>query len=71
MGDMVWPVLAARVPAFEAAKVVNSWAGYYDKHLRPERHRRRHPEIESLIFRHRLLGHGISSRPPSAAPSPN
>ena len=24
--DMVWPVLAARVPAFEAAKVVNSWA---------------------------------------------
>src|SRR5882724_430832 len=26
--DIVWPVLAARVPAFEAAKVVNSWAGY-------------------------------------------
>src|SRR5205823_3212744 len=28
--ELVWPVLAERVPAFEAAKVVNSWAGYYE-----------------------------------------
>lgn len=28
--EVVWPTLAARVSAFEEAKVVNAWAGYYD-----------------------------------------
>ena len=28
--DTIWPVLAARVPAFEALKVSSSWACHYD-----------------------------------------
>ncbi|MEQ1648765.1 MAG: FAD-binding oxidoreductase [Hyphomicrobiaceae bacterium] len=28
--DRVWPALAARVPAFQSMKLINTWAGYYD-----------------------------------------
>ncbi len=28
--EVIWPVLAARVPAFDALRVTASWAGYYE-----------------------------------------
>lgn len=28
--DVIWPTLAARVPAFQSMKLINAWAGYYD-----------------------------------------
>ncbi|MDP2378832.1 FAD-binding oxidoreductase [Reyranella sp.] len=62
--DMVWPVLAERVPAFEAAKVVNSWAGYYEYNTFDQNGIvGRHPESESLIFATGFSGHGIQQSP--------
>jgi FAD-dependent oxidoreductase domain-containing protein 1 len=62
--DVIWPALAARIPAFEELRVINAWAGYYEMNtidrngiVGP------HPEIANLLFANGFSGHGIQQSP--------
>jgi glycine/D-amino acid oxidase-like deaminating enzyme len=62
--ERLWPALAARVPAFDALRVTNSWAGYYEVNtfdhnaiIGP------HPIVANLLFANGFSGHGIQQSP--------
>ena len=60
----VWPILAARIPQFEAIKVTSEWAGHYAMNvfdhnaiLGP------HPQVRNLVFLNGFSGHGLQQAP--------
>ena len=60
----VWPILASRIPQFEAIKVQNEWTGHYAMNVfdhnaivGP------HPEIENFYFLNGFSGHGLQQSP--------
>jgi glycine/D-amino acid oxidase-like deaminating enzyme len=60
----VWPILATRIPAFEAVKVQAEWAGHYALNtldhnaiLGP------HPDVPNFIFLNGFSGHGLQQSP--------
>lgn len=62
--EHLWPILASRIPALEAVKVVNGWAGHYDYNtfdqnviLGP------HPEVRNLYLANGFSGHGLQQSP--------
>lgn len=60
----VWPVLAARIPQFEAIKVTSEWAGHYAYNtldhnaiIGP------HTQVENFFFLNGFSGHGLQQSP--------
>ncbi len=62
--DRAWPLIAARIPAFEAVRVEAEWAGHYDwcvldrnAVVGP------HPERANFHFLNGFSGHGLQQAP--------
>lgn len=62
--DKVWPAVANRVPAFERAKLIQSWVGHYAFNtLDQNAIVGPHDEVPNFIFVNGFSGHGLQQAP--------
>ncbi|MGB7286252.1 MAG: FAD-binding oxidoreductase [Salaquimonas sp.] len=62
--EKVWPVLANRIPQFEAIKLVNSWVGHYAYNILDQNAiLGPHSRVTNFIFANGFSGHGFQQSP--------
>jgi FAD-dependent oxidoreductase domain-containing protein 1 len=60
----VWPSLANRVPAFDEARLLDTWAGHYEVNtLDANAIVGPHPVVRNLLFANGFSGHGLQQAP--------
>jgi glycine/D-amino acid oxidase-like deaminating enzyme len=60
----LWPALAHRIPAFEAAKLERAWAGYFEMNTFDHNAILGvHPSVTNLWFMNGFSGHGMQQSP--------
>jgi len=62
--DVLWPLLARRVPAFEAVRVTRAWSGYYE--MNTVDHNGivgAHPRWANVFLANGFSGHGLQQSP--------
>jgi len=62
--EKVWPVIATRVPQFEAVKVINEWVGHYAYNTLDQNALiGRADDLPNFIFLNGFSGHGLQQSP--------
>jgi len=62
--EELWPILAERVPVFEAIKRTSSWAGHYAFNVKDQNAIiGAHPEKTNFFFANGFSGHGLQQAP--------
>ncbi len=60
----IWPVIASRIPQFEAIKVQSEWAGHYSMNVFDHNAiTGPHTEVENFLFLNGFSGHGLQQSP--------